>query len=76
MKTTILAFLLGIAVTISLAANTKSFMTFKPAQPISIVAYKGEQPHTFTSKYANRGYQVSATASCGYYYTYVVMVKY
>jgi hypothetical protein len=76
MKNSILTFLLGIFVAISFAATTQNLMVFRPATPKSTISYTGENPSEFTTKYAKMGYQVSSSASCGYYYTYVVMVKY
>lgn len=77
MKNKILPFLLGIFVMLSIAAGVpNSILTFKPAKPKSTVSYCGERPDNFTIKYAKQGYQVSSSASQGYYNTYVVMVKY
>jgi len=75
MKKQILAFLLGIAITVSLAATTNSIMVFKPAKPTATVSYFGYYPNIFTLKWASKGYVV-VSSSCGHYNTYVVMVKY
>jgi hypothetical protein len=80
MKNQILTFLLGIFVTISIAAGTVAsnpeILTFKPAKPISTVSYTGEQPSVFSQYWAARGYIVVTSASQGYYNTFVVMCKY
>ena len=76
MRKSIVPFLLGIFITVSVAATTNNLMTVKPATPISTVSYTGENPTQFTTKYASMGYQVVSSASCGYYNTYVAMVRY
>lgn len=78
MKNTILGFLLGVILVISMAATPigKSFITFKQATPKYTVSYNGRYPEDFTSNWSKKGYIVQSSASCGYYNTYVVMVKY
>ena len=77
MKSNILSFIMGLLVFALLAATPMSdLMTFKPATPRLTVSYCGTNPVDFTSTWVKKGYQVRATASQGYYNTYVVMVKY
>lgn len=78
MKTNILSFLLGIFLIVltSSALVDSGIVTFKPATPKYTVSYNGRHPEIFTQEYAKKGYVVTSSASCGYYYTYVVMVKY
>lgn len=77
MRQIILAFIAGIIFTTIFAFTAKeSISIFRPDTPKYTVVYNGEHPEKFTKKWAGRGYMVTSSASCGYYYTYVVMVKY
>lgn len=77
MKTKLTYFLLGFVMTLFLSATVaEELLTVKPAQPSHTVAYCGEDPHSFTVKYASQGYVVVSSAAQGYYNTYVVMCKY
>jgi hypothetical protein len=77
MKRNILFFALGVVSMMMMSStNLPSILTFKPATPVSTVAYKGSSPQTFTAKWAKEGYQVKSSAASGYYHTYVVMEKY
>ncbi len=77
MKQSILIFIAGILITSLFAFTVKeNILLFRPYEPRHTVAYNGEHPEKFTKDWAEKGYIVTSSASCGYYNTYVVMVKY
>lgn len=84
MKNTILSFLLGIFVTVSIAATTNNLMTVKPAVPKETVCFVSSDMIEIKSKildYSARGYVVKAMQSNSSRYVeiynyIVVMEKY
>lgn len=77
MKTKLTYFVMGLAISLFMSATVlQELVTVTPAKPSHTVAYCGEDPHTFTVKYAERGYVVISSAAQGYYNTYVVMGKF
>jgi len=79
MKNSILIFLLGIFVTISIAATVPdSFMTIKPALPKYTVCSSGLYPYevkNFIIKYTEKGY-ITKTCIGGDNTIVVIMEKY
>lgn len=79
MKNSILIFLLGIFVTISIAATTiDSFITTKPALPKSVVVkslYEYDIAE-FTSKYIKQGYIIKSCNGAGHSHYIVILEKY
>ena len=70
MKHNILTFLLGVFVTISIAATTTDLMTVKPATPKSVVIIECRSSYVneYAKPYIKQGYQVEYVA--GAYYDY------
>lgn len=74
MKQFIFGFL--VCLCLSFVGVKTEIITFQPKIPKYTICYNGREPEVFTRKFASQGCIVQATASCGYYNTYVVMVKY
>ena len=82
MKNSILLFLLGIFVTISIAATIPNtgLLTIKPATPKSVISFYGYRAHPEPvvdkiNKYSKHGYIVKEIISSNYTYI-IVMEKY
>lgn len=78
MKNSILLFLLGIFVTISIAATTPNtgILTIKPATPKSTVILNTRNYNEWEN-YIKKGYQVkSITTGGNYNHVYIVLEKY
>ena len=82
MKNSILIFLLGIFVTISIAATVPNtgLLTVKPATPKSIISFYGYRAHpegvvNKINKYSKYGYVVKEMVGSDYTYI-IVMEKY
>jgi len=78
MKNSILMFLLGVFVTISIAATTTDFMTVKPAKPVSVIVNEGSSMRSYDEwiiKNSQNGY-VLKSLSQNPNYTIIVMEKY
>lgn len=75
MKNNILIFLLGIFVTISIAATVPNtgLITFKPARPSSTVVLYGRD-YLYWQDYVYRGYQVKS-ASVGESGGYIIVME-
>lgn len=72
-KERLFSFLLGVIVTVSIAASTTDLMTVKPAKPIHTICYLGtaEGSMDFINRWKDEGYIVK-TAEKGF----VVMERY
>ena len=82
MKNNILIFLLGVFVTISIAATVPNteLLTFKPATPKSVISFYGykvspEEVVNKINKYSKYGYVVKEMVGSDYTYI-IVMEKY
>jgi len=78
MKNLIIGLIIGITVCLSFKGITppNEPVIYKPALPKNVVTYCGMYPSQWTKSWSDLGYIVTATASQGYYNTYVVMCKY
>ena len=80
MKNSILLFLLGIFVTISIAATIPNtgLLTIKPATPKSVISFYEYSPYSVVdkiNKYSKNGYIVKEMVGSDYNYI-IVMEKY
>ncbi len=68
-------FLLGVVLTVSVAAASSEIITFKPAKPVSVTVYDGTHPKGFVLEMTKNGYIIKSTvhSSNG---VMVVMEKY